>query len=600
VMGVEPTEAQAPVAGALPADATREESPVVRVEPTEEQAPAGGAAADATRAEAPAVRIEPTEEQVPAGGAAEAPTQAQEPVAPVEAIEAAPSSLGTGPALARTLSSPRSGRRRWLFGAAAAAVVLLVGGVVIAKVLGGSSAPERLSARLGTAVRSIEAPRASAPGLMRAAATLLLEGRAEHHQVPPSQRVRTHLMLTVRGKDVAPAQRDPVHLSLVIDRSGSMRGERIQHAKAAARTAIERLSDGDMVSAVAFDTRTTTLIAPTVLEGDNRASLVDSIEKLALGGDTCISCGLDAAAQFLETSSDWVGRVLLLSDGDANHGVRDIPGFRRIGEQFQHRDASITSIGVGLTYNERILSALSRAANGRHYFIEDLDNLPAIFDQETRALGAVVASETEAYIELAHGVELVRVRGRTHRREGSKVVVSLGQLSREEVRTVLLEVVLDPRQPGRAPVCDARLRYRDRVSNEPAEVGGRLDLRVAAEAKLSERDPVVEVRIQRSHTSTALSRATQLFYQGQAKKALGLLDQQATNLERQRQRWKRRSVKPAPTLARDLADQSQVIDDNRREYEEALRNSSPAAAATQTPAARANRRGYQAADAYDL
>jgi len=79
---------------------------------------------------------------------------------------------------------------------------------------------------------------------------------------------------------------------------------------------------------------------------------------------------------------------------------QDVPGFRQIGKQSQLQDVSITSIGVGLNYNERILSALSRESGGRSYFAPDEQSLQGIFDAETKTLGSVVATSAEARIEL--------------------------------------------------------------------------------------------------------------------------------------------------------------------------------------------------------
>ena len=515
---------------------------------------------------------------------------------PFQTSDAVARPLGKGPAAVAT------GSRRRMLAAVGALGVLLGMGVLASRLFSsGGSAADDVAARPDPVASAPSGRTVGAPptvGRLSAAGSVVIDGRVAQRVVKPAERSETYVMLAVSGKDAAPRIPAPVHLGLVIDRSGSMQGERIRNAISAAVSAVEHLHDGDMVSVTAFDTQVWPVVSPTVLSAASRATVTEAIRKLTLGSDTCVSCGLRAAMGHLAASPQWVGRILLLSDGDANVGVRDVPGFRQIGKESQAADVSITSIGVGLNYNERILSALARESNGRHYFVPDEAALPGIFDAETRALNAVVATGASVRLTLGPETELVKVQDRSYTREGSTIVVPLGQLSRGEVKTVLVRVAVTPHAPGRLKLCDAQVDFHDQLASGDGKVGGPLELDVSPTADPTDLDPTVEVRVQRSETSTTLARANELFGSGKGKDALGLLDAQAGVLEHQHQSWSARHLAPSAELDKDLADQIEVVDSTRKQYREALASSAPGQAIASPKAAKAMRHAMERADAY--
>ncbi|MBK7399785.1 MAG: protein kinase [Myxococcales bacterium] len=247
-----------------------------------------------------------------------------------------------------------------------------------------------------------------------------VEGHLLHKQLAAGVRTETYVMLEVFGADSPPKAVMPVHLSLVIDRSGSMKGARLTNALAAAASAIDHLRDGDLVSVVTFDDKAELTLAPTPLDASSRATAKAAVAKIALGGNTCISCGLATALDKLAATPDVARRVLLLSDGEANYGVKDVPGFEKIGHDAQKLDTSITTIGVGLDYDAKSLLALSKPSNGLHYYAANEAALPPIFDEQAKAMASVVAVSTEAVVRLTPGIELLSVLDRTPQDRGQR------------------------------------------------------------------------------------------------------------------------------------------------------------------------------------
>jgi Ca-activated chloride channel family protein len=117
--------------------------------------------------------------------------------------------------------------------------------------------------------------------------TVRVEARLGHRATPRQGGADTYVLLELKGSDAAsPTSSASVHLGLVLDKSGSMRGKRFENAKASANAAVDRLTDGDTVSLVAFDTKTETVIPPTRVDASNREALRRAVETIALGGDS--------------------------------------------------------------------------------------------------------------------------------------------------------------------------------------------------------------------------------------------------------------------------------------------------------------------------
>ncbi|CAN94508.1 hypothetical protein sce4345 [Sorangium cellulosum So ce56] len=449
--------------------------------------------------------------------------------------------------------------------------------------------PRQVPEVTGGAVAAVD------PSRFTTGSRLMLEGRVGHARLPRSAQ-ETFLMFEVRG-DGSPARSlAQANLSLVIDRSGSMKGTRLTNAVQAATTAVSRLNDGDVVSVVTFDTRTSVVVPPTTVGPETRGRILASVRGISLGGDTCISCGIEEGLSLLGQTSAGVSRMLVLSDGDANHGVRDVPGFRAMAQRARDRGVAITTIGVDVDYNEKILSAIALDSNGRHYFVENDAALARIFEAEAEQLTTSVASGAELAIDLAPGVELDRVFDRSFRRAGDQVIVPLGAFAAGEVKTVLLKVRLgglggDAR--GDSPVADVGLTYRDLVARTDARCAGKLGVAIAdRDADASELDALVAGRVQRSETAAALKQANFLFEQGRLDEARSKLDAQQESLKKAADKAK--AVAPAnraKDVASDFEGQLAALERAGTDF------ATPPAFATPPPAAAAAPGGFAQAPA---
>ncbi len=364
--------------------------------------------------------------------------------------------------------------------------------------------------------------------------TLVMGGRLGHRVLPAATDSQTYAFVEVSA---ATGQRAgvaaPLNLGIVMDRSGSMKGKRLVNAVAAARSAIQRLRDGDVVSVVAYNTAADVIVPPTVIDGASRPRLAARLDHLRAAGDTCISCGIDTGMRLVGQRAGMVSRLLLLSDGEATAGVRDPDGFRRLAEDCRRMGASITTIGVDVDYNERIMAARARASNGRHFFVANPVGLPTIFDQEMESLASTVANNAEVTIDLAPGVFAEHVYDRSSVTSGGQVQVPLGAFAAGDRKTLLVRLRVPRGRAGDRPVAAVRLRYDDltRGAGQSGSSEGELVARLSTDAsQVAPLDGLVSARLSSSETAEALEEANKLFTEGRADEARRLVRDKADGL----------------------------------------------------------------------
>ena len=259
----------------------------------------------------------------------------------------------------------------------------------------------------------------------------------------------TYLKVGLTGFEMSSKKRVPVNVALVIDKSGSMGGEKIRKAKEAALAAVDRLSKDDIISVVAYDSSVRVLVPATKVS--DRETIRSGINQLSAGGSTALFAGVGKGAaeirKFLE--EDRVNRVILLSDGLANVGP-DSPGeLGDLGAALAKERISVTTIGLGSGYNEDLMTQLARRSDGNHAFVEHSKDLAKIFNYEFGDILSVVAQEITVRIKCARGIRPVRVLGRAAEISGRDVLVSLTQLYSKQEKYIMLEVEVPEGKHGK-------------------------------------------------------------------------------------------------------------------------------------------------------
>jgi len=274
-----------------------------------------------------------------------------------------------------------------------------------------------------------------------------------------------YLRVALTGFEIDnPKQRTPVNMAIVLDRSGSMSGEKIARARDAAVMAVSQLSDQDIVSIVTYD----------------RDAIYKAIEQIDVGGSTAlfagVSKGIFEVKKFIDKNR--VNRVILLSDGLANIGPSSPAELGKLGMAVAKDGVSITTIGLGLGYNEDLMTQLADYSDGSHFFVEKATELASIFQQELGKVLSVVAQDVEIEIHCDESITPLRIIGRDGDIIGNKVVTKMNQLYSAQEKYLVLEVAVAPQKVGsELPLADVKVVYNNMLSNKRVA----LDDRVTAE-----------------------------------------------------------------------------------------------------------------------
>ncbi len=263
----------------------------------------------------------------------------------------------------------------------------------------------------------------------------------DHDDVPDGHLVR--MLLRIEGSPPPAGTRTPLELALVLDRSGSMAGEKLVAARHAAGEVVRRLWPEDAVSVVVYDNEVDTIAERA--RGDDAPDLAQRIRAIQPGGSTNLSGGWLRGRELVAGGTDErrIRRVVLLTDGLANVGVQDPDRLASMTARARESGVSTTTIGFGTDYDERLLRRMAEAGGGGTYYIEQPDQAAAIFQDELSDLLETCAQNVAVTITPADAVQAMRVRhgyASTHTSTGLRY--DMGDLYAREPRLLLVEFLL--------------------------------------------------------------------------------------------------------------------------------------------------------------
>ncbi|HEX7619483.1 MAG TPA: VWA domain-containing protein [Verrucomicrobiae bacterium] len=257
-------------------------------------------------------------------------------------------------------------------------------------------------------------------------------------------------------------RRTPLNLAVVLDRSGSMTGAKLEKAKQAAMQLVDRLAPNDIFSLVIYSDQARVLVSAQRVE--DKEALKEKIESIKADGSTALYAGVKMGADQLQEffSSKRINRVILLSDGLANVGPSSPRELRRLGSDLAERGISVTTIGVGDDYNEDLMAGLAEASDANYYYVKDTEKLPGIFAKELGELLTVAARDVRIEIVCPDGVKPLGFIGRAEKFDRQRATVNLSQFTTGQDRYLFLRCLADGRRPDVAKV---NVNYTDELGD---------------------------------------------------------------------------------------------------------------------------------------
>lgn len=374
---------------------------------------------------------------------------------------------------------------------------------------------------------------AFAPGLP-AAAPLTLDLKVDRPLITADRDESVILRLGVKADPgVTLRRRAPLNLALVLDRSGSMEGNKMRRLREAARQAVGRLRSDDVLTIIAFDS-SAKVILPAGKVGNRRAAL-RAVEGLEAGGSTALYGGVSQGLRQLREykGRDRVSRLILISDGLANVGPSTPSELAGLGREAGGLGIPVTTFGLGLDFGEDLMTRLALASDGNHAFIPDEGGLAAYFDKELGEALAVTARDLVIEITLKPGVRFKSSLDREVEADGRVIRWKLNQLPGGVEKRLLLELEAPALGEGAAAdLASAKVVYADSSGRSQAPLNASVIVKAASapEADKAEEGSVAaEAALARANQKREV--AIQLRDEGKAAEAAEVLNQNAMDLD---------------------------------------------------------------------
>ncbi len=285
--------------------------------------------------------------------------------------------------------------------------------------------------------------------------------KADRSRLPAGEGARLRVLVSAEAPSREGA-RAPLNIGLVMDRSGSMRGEKLRATLESARLLVDRLSGPDRLSVVFYDTVVETALKPT--EASDRRALLGALEEVRARGTTNLSGGWLQGLRLVEKarSRESVNRLLLMTDGRANRGITDPAALENVARKARKKGVVTTTLGFGASFNEDLLAALAAAGGGRFHFIETPDDAPGAFASELGDAMELAAQNLQGRIRPAPGISLDENLNRFPASiSGGDLEVFPGDVFAGETRTLLFSLKVPPGPAGTRDLFTATFEFDD-------------------------------------------------------------------------------------------------------------------------------------------
>ncbi|MDC0740465.1 vWA domain-containing protein [Polyangium mundeleinium] len=324
-------------------------------------------------------------------------------------------------------------------------------------------------------------------------------------------------------------ERGPVNVALAIDTSGSMEGEAIVAARRASLQVIDALKDGDRLAVVVFHSKAELLVPSTELDAEVREEARQRIAAMEARGTTEMADGLQTALDqvLANHNPNGVNRVVLLGDGIPNRAAN----LEYTAKRAADRGVAVTTLGLGLDYDETLMGRLADLSGGRYSYIESADKLAGFFREELDRLDTVYGRQASVTLNPGPGVRIDAIVGTQMMSPGSAASMPLGDIVRGDTRDVVVRMTVTPRKAN-VPIelLDAVLTFDDAL-----EQAGRLERRLyfGARTTLDEgevakaKNPAVDLSAALAEASATTLQALEFGKQGSYVHARGLLEKGA-------------------------------------------------------------------------
>lgn len=272
---------------------------------------------------------------------------------------------------------------------------------------------------------------------------LKVECRTDKPVAPAGKEWERILEINLTPAEITGGKRAGLNLSLVIDRSGSMQGEKLHYVKMAAAHVMDLLTAEDRAAIVTYDDVVAVPFPSALMDAANRQQARAQIQAISAGNSTYLSGGwLKGCEQVAEASRNGssVNRTLLLTDGLANVGITDIDTISTQCRELANRGVSTSCFGVGLGYNEHMLEAMANSGGGNFHFLEAMNAIPLVFEREFQELINITVRDVCLSLRVPAGMSVEASAGWQVELDGDRWIIRAGSLVAGKTRSLFMKL----------------------------------------------------------------------------------------------------------------------------------------------------------------
>jgi Ca-activated chloride channel homolog len=337
------------------------------------------------------------------------------------------------------------------------------------------------------------------PGLQKS----YLQVQMELDQVaaPAGRNVERYLLLTIRApkqvppEEAAPAgkKRSPLTFTAVLDNSGSMQGIKINQAKDAVRQAIRILHAEDVFSLVTFANEVACPFEPAKVSDKTAADVENSLKKINASGQTALCGGLELGLEKAGKNKQDTTLVLLLSDGQANQGETDLEKIGQRALKAREQGMVVSTLGVGMDYNEALMSEIATQGGGRFYHVQYASMMPAFVAGELGEAANLAARNVTLTLSIPAGATLIPLSAAYTVQQGDgQALVSIGDIPCDTELEVPLRLALLAQKADIKLSLEGTLKFTSPVNHEIMTAVNRVTIRFMNQDAFQLREGVVQ------------------------------------------------------------------------------------------------------------
>lgn len=328
----------------------------------------------------------------------------------------------------------------------------------------------------------------------------------------------------------------PLNVAVVLDKSGSMGSDnKMENAKQGAIEIVRRLNKNDIFSLIVYDSEPRVYIAarPAI----NKDEIIETIRHIYPGGNTALYGGVTFGAAEVRKNlhQEYINRIVLLSDGLANVGPSSSYDLANLGEALRKEGITVSTVGVGLDYNEDLMTVLAGKSGGNSYFAAHSDGLPKIFTEEIGEAMTLMARKIRILLECPQGVKPVSILGRDGKVYGQNMELTIENLYGKNEKFALFEIQIPSHKSGkRIEVARINVEYTNPFTKQRVSQERTLSVKYARSKKVVEKNADKDIikSAALTRTSEMKESAIRLADEGKYEEAAGLFKKRGLELEK--------------------------------------------------------------------